>query len=137
MLTFEKTRQFLRTFIAVRDPIEILARSSMQMRVNNGLKKDGKKPSNEIQQADIEVLQALILMQTGPLRRAPTSPGNFVRLWSNLSLNDFAFGNKQQIPQSVPKEREYVIRRTRVQTVYYRNIFAPRQRERVMRALLG
>lgn len=117
---FERTRTGLRSFLLARDPYVVLAKTAMRTLLESGRPRTAGVPP--IEQAEAEFLQALFLTLDAPARSAPTSPGNFVRLWSMLSRHVWSFLKKQ--PERDESDLSaFVKQRVRLHTVYYRNLF--------------
>jgi hypothetical protein len=134
---FEDTRLFLTDFLEARDPFEVIAKSSTQRLAAQHARENGKDPVFDIEQADVEILQTLTLMQRHIRRKVPTSPSNFERLWPKLSQHVFAFNAQQPLRYPEGDIRESVIRKARLQTVYYRNIFTRTDCERAVISIFG
>src|SRR5258708_34853665 len=132
---FEKTLARLNQFMAAREPFEVLARTA-------SLRLWGDQPnspaaSTGIEQADVEVLQALALMQGSPIKRVPTSPRNFERIWPELSKHVFAFAKMQPSRHQSDPSMQFVVGRVRMQTLYYRYLFTREDCEDTVHAILS
>jgi hypothetical protein len=130
---FGRTREKLLTFLRVRDPYVVLAKTAMQYMVE--LNQPIDPTAQRIQQPELELLQAHFLTFRTPPRGAPTSPGNFARLWSTASRHVAAFLHKQ--PAGARGEvADLITHRVRTQTVYYRNLFDREGCEGTLRDIL-
>lgn len=142
---FEDTLAYLQRFISSRDPIELLARSATH-RLASMFTEQSEPPAAEaniraqldkgLEQADVEILQALVLATRPPRRRVPTSPANYERLWPKLSLNVFAFPSSQADHADGNAAAEEAIRRVRLHTTFYRNLFLREYGQYVTRSIL-
>lgn len=130
-VVFEESMQSISRFLAAHDPIEILAKTSCQLLINTAAKKEQIAAGNIVnsikeiltEQAEVEVLQALVLWQSSSTKMVPASPTNLERFFSLLTKAPFAFSRMQ--PERYPNapERENVIRMARLRTIYGRNSF--------------
>lgn len=118
---FARSLSEVRGFIHARNAIEIVAKSATQMLAEANRRSKSGAPG--LEQADIEVLQALVLMETLNSTKIPTSPANFERFWPVLQRNVFAFPLMQPQKHIDQSALEYVVRRIRLRTVYHRNLF--------------
>lgn len=130
----------LRLTLACRDPWVILAGSVYRFIGEMG-QSAGVSPMPQpgrlaaIEQSDIEMLQALAL--TAPaVGRGPSSPANHVRCWDGVGRLTAAFIRKQSEPSDQDETARQVIRRARLQTLYYRNLFDRPDCEAVVGAIL-
>ena len=115
---FQTSLKTLEKFIQARNPNIILAKTAFQRRVEYGNSKG--LGESRIEQGQLEVLQALCLVQKKHRFKVPTAPNNFVKLWPLIALNLTSFLRKQTTPDNASAS---VISRIRTQTLYYRNIF--------------
>jgi hypothetical protein len=135
---FNDSLSVIKNFVSVRDGLEIVARSSSWWQDAAFKRREAilsgtfqKLELYEvIESAEIEVLQALTLMQAP--KAIPTSPGNFVRLWSKLAVNIAAFSGMQPARFPDDQARETVVRKVRSQTIHYRNLFQKEDCETVV-----
>lgn len=127
--------------LSCRDPWVILAGSVYryvdEMGASAGLNPiptPGRLPP--IEQCDIEMLQAtaLAIASTGS---GPSSSGARVRCWRDVASLTTAFLRKQADLQGQTEEARQVVRRAKLQTLYYRNLFDRPDCEAVLGALLG
>ncbi|MGX1498575.1 hypothetical protein ACSSV1_003626 [Labrenzia sp. MBR-25] len=117
---FIKTREELKLFLSVRDPLVVLSRTAARLVVESA------RPSYEadrLQQSYGELAQTLILMNDSGFRPLPTSPSNFVRFWFLLSRHMHAFLRRQSRGGVERDTASHVSRRAQLQTLYYRNLF--------------
>jgi hypothetical protein len=93
---FIRTRDSLATFLRVRDPFAVLAKTSMRHMLEARIERsaEAKEELPAIEQGDVELVQALLLAQSEPQHYSPTSPGNFVRFWHMLSCHILSFTRK-------------------------------------------
>ena len=142
---FERSLDFMRMFLRTHDPFEILAKTSCQVLSNLALKEKylskGDVKSAVIlapsELAEIEVLQALALMQTVPRKRIPAAPSNMERFFNELPKLPFAFAEMHQTRHPPEDERSHLIRKVRLQTIYQRNSFLKSDCEAVVLAILS
>ena len=59
-------------------------------------------PYQLIEPTDLEILQALVLMQLSPGRMVPASPGSFERFFKDIAKTTYAFSRMQ--PPRYPDE---------------------------------
>lgn len=134
-IIFEETLARLCQFMAAREPFEVLARTA-------SLRLWGDQPNSPavptgIEQADVEVLQAIALMQSSPIKHVPTSPRNFERIWPEVSKHVFAFAKMQPPLHQSDPAMEFVVGRVRMQTLYYRYLFTRTDCEDTVHAILS
>lgn len=137
---YEQTLSRLRASLSVRDPWIILSGSTWRFIVEMSehlgqtpVPESGRLPA--IEQADIELLQALAL--AAPVfKNGPSSPGSHVRCWEQATRLTAGFIRKQAEGAS-GETRVRVIRRARLQTLYYRNLFDRPDCETVVGAILS
>ncbi|SMF73842.1 hypothetical protein SAMN06265365_14531 [Tistlia consotensis] len=133
---FDDTRERIVNFLAARDPLAILARTAARHIMESTGPKAVDEPSvDDMEQVEVEIAQALILTGEGQRKNVPTSPRNFERHWKVMARHIHGFIRKQ------PEEHDslatvMVRRKARLQTLYYRNLFARNDCETVMLALL-
>ena len=125
----------MRRFLAARDPFEIVARSA-SLRIYGDPAPD-KRPSVVVEQADVEVPQALALAQSQTIRPVPASPRNLERFWPRLSRNVISFAKMQTSRPLDEPALANVVRMVRKQTIYYRNLFTPTDCEETVHAILS
>lgn len=135
---FVRTREQLTTFLRVRDPYAILAKSSMRHMIESGMR---RAPSNSrvlpnLEQGEIEFLQALLLAQAEPPHRGPTSPANFERLWLTLNGHVASFVHKQAENADDKPIQNMISQRARLHTIYYRNLFTRKDCEATLQLML-
>jgi hypothetical protein len=141
---FEEALHSITKFLAARDPFEILAKTSSQLRANVAAKKerllaaDVSGAVNQIltEAVEVEILQALALMQTSNPKRVPASPGNLEQFFPELTKSVFAFSRMQKERYPSDDEREHIIRKARLHTIYARNTFLKTDCETVVAAIL-
>ena len=136
---FVKTRDCLTSFLRVRDPFAVLAKTSMrymiEVRMERSLQAQEELPA--LEQSAVELVQALLLTQDGPQRGAPTSPGNFVRFWHLLARHVSSFIGKQPERPSDKPIVGVISLRARLQTIHYRNLFVREDCEETVLSLLA
>ncbi|GGF74685.1 hypothetical protein GCM10007301_38190 [Azorhizobium oxalatiphilum] len=134
---FDRTGTNLRTFFASRDPLVVLARTAVRFLIGGGqAKKDLASEVRPLDQAEVEIAQAFVLMTPSPLKAAPTSPGNFVRYWALMSRHIHGFIRKQPKTSDDFDLTEAVRRKARLQTLYYRNLFTKDDCDKTLTGLL-
>ncbi|WP_122467925.1 hypothetical protein [Brevundimonas lutea] len=138
---YERLSDRLGRALSCRDPWVILAGSVWRYisetgsRVRPGaLPQPGKLAA--LEQTDLEMLQALALMSP-PGLTLPTSPGGHVRCWQTVAQLTAAFIRKQAERADLDDAAQQVIRRARLQTLYYRNLFDSDACEAVVGSLLA
>ena len=117
------TLQNLLSFVAGRDALSLLSRSSVQYFFEQSFANNDKVNNTGLQQAEIELLQILILV-VGPGKPVPTSPRNTVRTWWLLKENITGYTRSLNPAQEELNSEQVLVSRIRVQTIYYRNIFS-------------
>jgi len=125
-------------FLSCRDPIEILAKTASYQQVCSAMRSDGLSSASNLEEADVEVLQAISLHVLHGRKNVPTSPNNMSRLWENLAFNVFSHLAMQ--PEKYSEEsayKEYVVRKIRSQTVYYRRNYQAQDCERMVRGIFS
>lgn len=131
-IEFGRSRSRLMSFLESRDPYVVLSRSAVRLLT------EPTTPGAELrrlEQAEVEMIQTLLLSSPASVRVVPTSPGNFVRFWPLMSRHVRAFIWQQN--DSDQSASAVVSRRARRQTLYYRNLFTRDDCERVMQGILG
>lgn len=126
--------EMLTAFIGARDSSAILSRTAMQHMVDINIAFSESRA--RVEQADVEVLQALILMAPDVRKFVPTSPRNFTRFWALLSQHVFSFVGKQSGDPASDSVTDHTIRKARHHTVYYRNLFTRTDCEQTIMSLL-
>jgi hypothetical protein len=135
---FEKTAAALGTFFDARDPLVVLARTAIRFLFTSPRRTGVASPEvRNLEQTEVEIAQAFVLMTSPPVRAVPTSPGSFVRYWDLMSRHIHSFIRKQ--PQAVgePGIMDTVRRKARLQTLYYRNLFTRPDCEEIVSTLLA
>lgn len=120
---FDRTRLRLNSFIAARDPFVILARTAFHCIVGATQPRDGSRNVRAIEQVEVEIAQAFLLMGDMARKAVPTSPGNFVRFWAMMGRHTHAFIRKQTDVGGTSGITADVRRKARLHTLYYRNLF--------------
>jgi hypothetical protein len=136
---FARTRDDLLTFLRARDPFAVLAKTSMRYMIEAGRERSSQAQHElpPLEQGEVELVQALLLAQDGRQREVPISPRNFTRLWRLLGRHISSFIRKQPAKASQKPGVELISRRARLQTIYYRNLFAREDCEATLLSLLG
>lgn len=139
---FSKSVDSIRTFLAVHDGIEVLAKCVNQTLASAEYKKrnprwvlESYQPYELVEPAELEVLQALSLMQILPRKSIPASPGSMHRFLPEMPKCTYAFIRMQQVRYPADPEREALIRKVRMQTIFYRNLFIKEDCETVVRSI--
>ena len=93
------------------------------------------EPYEMIEPAELEVLQALALMQLSPRRSIPASPRSMQRFFPEIPKCTYAF-SQMRLPRypDLP-EREHLIRKIRMHTIFHRNLFVKEDCETVVRSV--
>jgi len=140
---FNTSIQNVRKFLQIHDGFAIIAKCTNQAMAVEAWRKENPRwflekhePYELIEPADLEIMQALALMQTSPPKAVPASPGSMHRLLPEIPKCAFAFAHMQPIRYKENPERERIIRRLRLQTMRYRNIFVKEDCETVFRSIL-
>jgi hypothetical protein len=120
---FERTRAKLVSFLEARDPFVVLARSAVQYLVDASKPRGDPQTVRLLEQVEVEISQALMLMGDTKRKDVPTSPGNFVRYWSLMSRHIHCFTRKNFEDEHPLGVTEIVNRKARLQTLYHRNLF--------------
>jgi hypothetical protein len=129
---FDRTQDRLRAFLSARDPFVILARTAARYIMESAEKNE----AGRVEQPEVEIVQAFLLLNKTTNRSVPTSPGNFVRFWPLLSRHIHAFIRKQKEAKGKSKISDLVSRRARTQTLYYRNLFTRTDCEQTLLGIL-
>jgi hypothetical protein len=141
---FEATLQSISRFLASHDPFEILAKASSQLLANSFAKKEQIAVGNIVgavkeiltEQAEVEILQALVLRQLSAAKLVPAAPSNLERFFSSLTKAPMAFVRMQAEQHPDDPEREHVLRSARLRTIYGRNSFLKSDCEIAVRGIL-
>lgn len=128
---FLLSRQRLISFLDARDPYVTLSRSAIRL-LTESVQAQAKL--RRLEQAEVEIIQALLLTSKANVKGVPTSPANFVRFWPIVSRHLHAFMNRQSASGKVSSA--VVSRRAQLQTLYYRNLFTRDDCMRVMDTIL-
>ena len=139
---FNKSIQDIRKFLAIHDSFAVVAKCTNQAMVAEAWRKENPRwflekyqPYQLIEPADLEILQALALMQTSSPKAVPASPGSMHRFLSEVPKCTFAFARMQPVRHQDNPERERVIRQLRLQTMRYRNLFVKEDCETVVHSI--
>ena len=127
--------QNLLSFVAGRDALSLLSRSSVQYFFEQSFTNNDKVNNTGLQQAEIELLQILILV-AGAGKPVPTSPRNTARTWRLLKENITGYIRSLNPVQEELNSEQILVSRIRIQTIYYRNIFSSWDAKEVIPALL-
>jgi hypothetical protein len=136
---FNKSLQSIRTFLAAHDGFEVVAKCINQTIANAASKAENPRwpeadyqPFMLIEPAEVEILQALALMQISARKGIPASPGSMHRFLPEIPKCAYAFS--QMLPLRYPddREREHLIRKIRLQTMFHRNLFVREDCETVI-----
>src|ERR1700730_4453827 len=88
-----------------------------------------------IEPAELEVVQALALMQLSSRKRIPVSPGSMHRFLPEIPKCTYAFSRMQPLRYPDNPEREHLIGKIRMQTMLHRNLFVKEDCETVVRSI--
>jgi hypothetical protein len=131
-----------RKFLAAHDSFEVLARCVNQVMANSAYKKDDPRwleGEYELfmltEPAELELIQALALMQLSPRKSVPASPRNVQRFLAEISKWTYAFARMQPRRFLENPERERLIHKVRTHTILRRNLFVKEDCESVVRSL--
>jgi hypothetical protein len=137
-----KSLGFIRMFLAEHDAFEVLAKCINQVMADAASKKenprwveDGYEPYELIEPAELEVIQALALMQVSPRKGIPASPRSVYRLLTEIPKCTYAFSRMQPLRFPDNPEREHLIGKIRMQTMLHRNLFVKEDCETVVRGI--
>ncbi|MCE2564625.1 hypothetical protein [Komagataeibacter sp. FNDCF1] len=133
---FDRTRLWLETFFAARDPLVVLARTAIRYIFEASQPRDGSQKVRPLEQVEVEIAQTFLLMGDTIHKKVPTSPSNFVRYWAVMARHIYSFIGKQPRSDASTDSLAVVQMKARIQTLYYRNLFTRADCETTMRALL-
>ncbi|WP_162488033.1 hypothetical protein [Azospirillum lipoferum] len=124
-----KIQKQIRSALIGRDALSILAKSGQQLLID--LLSDPKREDGScfIDQPAAEILQAYILAW-GTGRPVLSSPRSIIKLWKLLGEDLWA--RQGPAPSKNDEGLDIVIRLTRLQTTYYRNIFSSDEAEKIL-----
>lgn len=139
---FGKSLQTIRVFLAAHDGVEVLAKCVHQAMVGAASRKENPRwvlnkyePFELIEPAELEVVQALSLMQVSSRKSIPASPGSMHRFLPEIPKCTYAFSRMQPLRHADNPEREHLIGKIRMQTMLHRNLFVKEDRETVVRSI--
>ena len=139
---FNESLQSIRAFLAAHDNLEIVAKCVHQAMVGATKKKENPRwaegeyePWMLIEPAELEVVQALALMQLSPRKQIPASPASMQRLLPEIPKCSYAFSRMQPLRYPDDPEREQLISKVRIQTMFHRNLFVKEDCETVVRSI--
>ncbi|SFJ00397.1 hypothetical protein SAMN05216304_10495 [Bosea sp. OK403] len=118
---FYSSRDRLIEFLKARDPFVVLARTAARFLTEQG---PPSEMAHRLEQPEVEITQALILMYGGPIRRVPSSPSNLLRYWPLVGRHIHSFVRMQKSNSTSSDIEQMVASRARIQTLYYRNLFS-------------
>jgi len=133
---FVRTRDRLVLLMRIRDPYVAIARSAARLIMELDKPEELKPQVAPMQQAFVEFLQALPLINDQPVRTVPTSPGSFEKLWPLIARNFGGFINRRLNKPDETDAQRQAIRQVQLQTLHYRNLFTRDDCERTMAELL-
>jgi hypothetical protein len=130
--------------ISSRDPWAIVARACSQAMVGADARRREAAAGNVANTindqvtefSEVEMLQALALGIDRPLSKTPCAPSKLEALLSEISIAFFAFSRMQRPQFPTDPEKEQVVRKLRLHTMYRRNNFTRDDCERVTREIL-
>ncbi|WP_186397202.1 hypothetical protein [Stappia sp. TSB10GB4] len=134
---FTVSRESLTAFFAGRDPLIVLARTALQYLMQGVGGTGNLSQVRPLEQVELEIAQAFVLMTEAPFKAVPTSPGNFVRYWALMSRHIHGFIRKQPETPGESELSAAVRRGARLQTLYYRNLFSRQDCESTILAVLS
>jgi hypothetical protein len=88
-----------------------------------------------IEPAELEIVQALALMKVSPCKSVPAGPRGMHRFLPKIPLCTYAFSRMQPLRYPDNPEREHLVGKIRMQTIYYRNLFVKVDCEAVVRSI--
>jgi hypothetical protein len=130
---FEETLARLKLFLKIRDPFAILARSASSFTLVGS---KIERPDS-VKQAQVEIIQTLLLFNGEPTPRTPTAPKNLENFWPLLSRHLHSFIHKLPEAENLTDAEKHVSRRARLQTLHYRNLFSRDGCEDVLNGILS
>lgn len=133
---FNRTSLWLETFFAARDPLVVLARTAIRYFFEASQPRDGSQKVRPLEQVEVEIAQAFLLMGDTIHKKVPISPGNFIRYWGVMFRHIHCFISKQPVSGVSTSYLAAVQMKARLQTLYYRNLFTRADCETTMRTLL-
>jgi hypothetical protein len=141
-IVFDSSLKSIRAFLAVHDGFEVLAKCINLAMANAAAKKENPRwsegdyePFMLIEPAELEVVQALSLMQVSPRKAIPASPARMHHFLPEIPKCAYAFTRMQPLRYPDNPERERLIRQIRMQTMLYRNLFVKEDCETVVRSI--
>jgi hypothetical protein len=141
-VVFDTSIQFIRAFLAAHDNFEILAKCINQTILNAASKEENPRWAVEeyesfmlIESAELEIAQALALMQISPRRSIPASPRSMYRLLCEIPKCTHAFSRMQPVRYPDYPERQHVIGKIRLMTMHHRNLFVKEDCETVVSSI--
>ena len=139
---FDRSLGFIRSFLTVRDSASVIAKCVNQAMASAAARKEDPRwmegsyePFMLIEPAELEFVQALALMQVSACK-VPASPGSLSRLLPEIPKCTYAFLRMQPGRYPDAPEREQLIGKIRLQTMFHRNLFVREDCETVVRAIL-
>lgn len=117
---FDSSLGRLTKFLKARDPFVVLARTAARFLTEQG---PADEEARRLEQPEVEITQALILMYGGSIRRVPSSPANLLRYWPLMARHIHSFIRMQRMSSTASDIEKMVSTRARLQTLYYRNLF--------------
>lgn len=133
----------IRNFLAAHDAFEVLAKCVNQVMANAAYKKEHPRWATEgnydpyelIEPAELEILQALALMQLSPRKMVPASPGSLQRFFPEITKSTYAFSQMQPPRYPDNAECEHLVGKIRLHTIYHRNLFVKEDCETVVQSI--
>ena len=139
---FTKSLQSIRTFLAIHDNFEVLAKCVNQVMAQAASKKENPRwaqgdyqPFMLTEPAELEVVQALALMQTSPRKGIPPSPRSMGRFLPEIPKCTHAFLEMQPFRNSDDPEHNHLIQKIRMHTMLHRNLFVKEDCEAVVQSI--
>jgi hypothetical protein len=139
---FDNSLQSIRMFLAAHDSFELLSRCVSQVIANAAYKEKNPRWLEGyyelfllIEPAELELIQALALMQLSPRKSIPAAPGSLHRFLSEIPKWTYAFSRMQPRRHPENPEREHLIHKVRAHTILRRNLFAEEDCETVVRSI--
>lgn len=141
---FNEALRSVRLFLSVHDPIgtlakcvDVVAASAEPKKANPRWIIDNPPAHHLIEQAELEFMQAVSLMQSSPPKSVPASPMSMHKFFPHLPKITASFARMQVSTYPNDPERERVITQSRLYTIHHRNLFDRNECEYVVGAILN
>jgi hypothetical protein len=140
---FDRSFDTIKTFLAAHDGAEVLAKCINQAMASAAAKRDDPRwlleeyePFMLVESAELEIVQAVALMQVTRRKNVPASPGSMHRFLPEIPKCSYAFSRMQPLRHPDNPEREHLISKIRRQTMLHRNLFVKEDCETVVCSIL-